>query len=372
MQTSCVASHSKFEDAPATARSTVERRGGTHRAAGGKGRWSTLAAALGLLATYAILSAPGLGLAATGSSPAATPTASSSPSSEVAPPPRDAVDVAYGPLPEQVFDVHLPSGVTGPFPVVVFAHAGGWFAGTRSAIPDVIRTLVADDGVAVVSIDYRLVASAPDGRYLNTFPTASYDMDRAVRFVRANAARWDLDPDRIIAAGASAGGQLAAMAGVAPGTYADPSLPRELARVSPVVEGVIDYVGPSDFSTFTQAGGWAPALTAGLLDCEPDHPETCDPARVAEASIATHLSAAAPPAYLAYGEQDSLVVPATQGAPLAQAWASQRGDFARPDPQRRGVWYEQQANADHNFDLLNSDYMAMERWVRSVVAGTLK
>jgi len=162
------------------------------------------------------------------------------------------------------------------------------------------------------------------------------------------------------------------MAGAAPGTYTDPALPHDLARVSPVVQGVIDYVGPSDFGTFAQAGGWAPALTTALLDCEPEHPETCDPLRVAAASVITHLGSAAPPAYLAYGEQDSLVLPATQGAPLAEAWASQRGDLAQPDPSLRGVWYEQQANADHTFDRGNSDYLTMERWVRSVVAGRLK
>jgi acetyl esterase/lipase len=358
MQTTRVASHCKVEQGPVGARSR------------GKGWRATVAAALGVVATYVVLVAPGLGLASTGSSPNTTPATSSRPP-EALPKPRDVLNVSYGPLPEHVLDVHLPSGVEGPFPVVVFAHAGGWIGGTRSDIPDVIRTLVADVRVALVSIDYRLVATAPDGGYLNTFPSASYDMDRAIRFVRANAQQWDLDPDRIIAAGASAGGQLAALAGVAPGTYSDPALPRDLARVSPVVQGVIDYVGPSDFRTFPQAGGWAPALTAGLLQCEPMHPETCDPTRVAAASVATHLTAGAPPAYLAYGEQDSLVLPTTQGAPLADAWAAQRGDFTQPDPQLRGVWYEQQVNADHNFDLLNSDYVAMERWLRSVIAGKL-
>jgi acetyl esterase/lipase len=335
-------------------------------------RRSTFAAAFGLLAVFGVLLAPGLGLPATGSSPSTSTTTSTTTTRPApAPQPRDALNISYGPLPEHVLDVHLPSGAAGPFPVVVFAHAGGWIAGSRSAIPDVIRTLVADVGVAVVSIDYRLVARAPDGSYLNTFPTASYDLDRAIRFVRANAQRWNLDPDHIIVAGASAGGQLAALAGAAPGAYSDPTLPPELARVSPVVQGVIDYVGPSDLLTFTDAGGWAPALTSALLNCEPAHPETCDPARMGAASVATHLTAAAPPAYLAYGEQDSLVVPATQGAPLAAAWASQRGDLSRPDPQLRGVWYEQQANAGHDFDLHNSDYLAMERWVTTVASGAL-
>jgi acetyl esterase/lipase len=325
---------------------------------------------LGILATSALMTVPSFGVGA--ADPSTTTTTTTTTTLPANPQhAHDATNVPYGPRPEHRLDVHLPAAGEGPYPVVVFAHAGGWIAGTRSAVPDVIHTLVDDVGVAVVSIDYRLVAVGPDGRYVNTFPAASHDMDRAIRFVRSNAQRWDLDPNRIVAAGASAGGQLAALAGVAPGVYTDPTLPDDLVRVSPVVQGVIDYVGPSDLRSFPLAGGWASGLTASLLGCEPGHPETCDAARVADASVATHLSAAAPPAYLAYGEQDALVVPATQGAPLADAWASQRSDLAQSDPARRGVWYEQQANADHNFDLRNSDYLTMERWLALVVAGTL-
>jgi acetyl esterase/lipase len=287
-------------------------------------------------------------------------------------PERIDVNVSYGPLPEQVLDVHVPSSGARPFPVVLYVHGGGWTAGSRADLPDLIRTLRPDVGVAVVSIDYRLVASAPDGAYTNTFPAASYDVDRAIRFVRANAGRWDLDPDHIIVAGISAGGQLAALAGVAPGAFTDPRLSPELARVSARVQGVIDYVGPSDFRTFSEASGWAALMTAELLGCEPLRPDTCDPARVAAASIATHLRASAPPAYLAYGEQDPLVSPATQGTPLATAWARQRGDLNQRDVSRRGVWYEQQANAGHNFDLSNSNYKRMERWLRRVITGSLK
>lgn len=347
------------------AHSTGQRRRSATRRTGVR---STVATAVGILAACGLMSVPALVMVAASASPS-IPTSSTLPQDMQHP--HDTTDVAYGPLPEHRLDVHLPTGVAGPLPVVVFAHAGGWIGGTRSAVPDVIGALVDDVGVAVVSIDYRLVVSGPDGTSVNTFPAASYDMDRAIRFVRANARRWDLDPDRIVVAGASAGGQLAALAGVAPGVFSDPSLPDDLVRVSPVVQGVIDYVGPSDFRTFGQAGGWAPGMTTTLLGCEPAQPDTCDPVRVTAASVAPHLSAAAPPAYLAYGEQDPLVVPATQGAPLADAWASRRGDLARSDPTRRGVWYEQQAKADHNFDLRNSDHLAMERWLRSVVAGTL-
>ncbi len=222
-----------------------------------------------------------------------------------------------------------------------------------------------------MSVDYRLVTTNPDGSFSNTSPTASYDTDRAIRFVRANAARWNLNPDMIIVAGASAGGQLAAMAGAAPGVYHDPTLSSDELAVSPTVQGVIDYAGFSDLTTFYQAGGWAPGLTTALLGCVAGQVRTCDPVKMRDASIAPHLTASAPPAYLAYGQQDTLVLPSTQGTPLALQWAHVRGDLAMPVWPTRGFWYEDEANADHNFYLWNSNYKTMELWVKFVVAGAL-
>ena len=275
--------------------------------------------------------------------------------------------VPYGPRPEQVLDVLRPADASGPVPVVVFAHAGGWIAGTRLAVPDVVADLRDDLGVAIVSIDYRLVGTAPDGTYTNTFPTAMWDFDRAIRFVRAHAVEWGFDPDRIAVAGASAGGHLAALAGAAPGRFVDPELPAELARVSPEVLGVVDYVGPSDFHTFWRAGGEAQAMTAALLGCAPEQPETCDPARVDDATVVTHLAVRPPPAFFAYGERDQLVVAATQGAPLAHAWARHRGEADVGG----GVWYDQRADADHNFTReLDGGLLAL--WLYQVLDGTLR
>jgi acetyl esterase/lipase len=285
--------------------------------------------------------------------------------------PRELTGVRYGPQPEQLLDVHVPLGVPGPLPVVVFAHPGGWIGGDRTGIPDVIRTLIDDLNVAVVSIDYRLAREDGHGGTVNPFPTASYDMDRAIRFVRSRAEQWGLDPGLIIAAGASAGGQLASLAGVAPGTFSDPELSSDLIGVSPVVQGVINYVGPSDFHTFPDAGSWAPGLTAAFLNCGPAGLSGCDPRQVEAASVATHLRAGVPPAYLAYGEQDPLVSAATQGAPLALTWATVRGDVERP-VHEQGVRYESQPRAGHNFDLTNSEYLAMEQWLTSVLTGRLR
>jgi acetyl esterase/lipase len=274
-------------------------------------------------------------------------------------------------LPSQVLDVHRPATGAGPFPVVLFLHGGGWSQGDRTGIPSVIWSLVPDTGVALVSAEYRLVAQNPDGSFVNTFPTASYDVDRALRFVRANAARWNLDPDMIVVAGSSAGGQLAALAGTAPGVFRDPTLPTDLLAVSPVVQGVLDLVGPSDFATFPQAGAYPAAITAAYLGCPGGVVATCDPERVRQASIAPHLDAQVPPAYLAYGAQDPISNASTQGARLALQWAAVRGDLAKQPLFVRGVWYEEEANSGHEFTPANSNLRTMQTWLKFVIAGIL-
>ena len=166
--------------------------------------------------------------------------------------------------------MHLPPTGTGPFPVMIYLHSGGWIAGYRSVIPDFLLAQV-DRGITLVSIDYRLVTTAPDGSFVNSFPVPDTDVDRAVRFVKAHASTWNLDPRHVMLAGASAGGHLAALAAAAPGVFVDPTLPPDLAAMSPRVQGVLDFVGVSDFSTFGAAGGWAPG-THDRVPRLPRHP----------------------------------------------------------------------------------------------------
>ena len=97
---------------------------------------------------------------------------------------------------------------------------------------------------------------------------------------------------------------------------------------------------------------------------------TVDPARVDDATVVTHLAGRLPPAFFAYGERDQLVVPATQGAPLAQAWARHRGEPG-VTPQQGGVWYDQRAEADHNFTReIDGGLLAL--WLYQVLDGTLR
>lgn len=93
-----------------------------------------------------------------------------------------------------------------PVPVVVWIHGGGWFNGSRLPIPPGVSALCSK-GYAVASVDYRLTGTA-------IWPAQIQDCKGAVRWLRANAATYNLDPDRVAAWGASAGAHLASMLGV--------------------------------------------------------------------------------------------------------------------------------------------------------------
>ena len=118
-----------------------------------------------------------------------------------APPPVPThADIPYGKHPHQILDIHLPTNGDGPFPALI------WFGGIWKAakhVPDVNRFL--PQGIALVGVEVRTMEDATTDKV--TVPVA-YVMDdacRAVQFVRLNAAKWHLDPDRIGVAGGSQG-----------------------------------------------------------------------------------------------------------------------------------------------------------------------
>ena len=146
----------------------------------------------------------------------------------------------------QVLDLYLPEG-NGPFPVVVNIHPGGFFTGDKDMVPGTPGKAMLKAGYAIASINYRLSGEA-------TFPAAVQDAKAAVRFLRANAAKYKLNPDKIAAFGQSAGGNLASMLGTAGDVaeFDDPSLGN--AGVSSRVQAVINWFGPNDFSRDGRAG----------------------------------------------------------------------------------------------------------------------
>jgi acetyl esterase/lipase len=138
-------------------------------------------------------------------------------------------------------DMFLPAAARAgqDAPVVVFVHGGGWRSGFRSEFaPMAVR--LAQQGYAAVTISYRLSAEA-------LYPAAIHDARAAVRWVRAHAGQYHLDPQRIALAGGSAGGQIASLAGVTghldrfdPGAATSP--------VSSGVQAIVNIDGASDFT----------------------------------------------------------------------------------------------------------------------------
>ena len=102
-------------------------------------------------------------------------------------------------------DAHVPDG-TGPFPAAILVHGGGWVAGDKQQYITYIFQPLSDAGFAWFSINYRL---APQFR----FPADADDVESAIRFVRANARKYKVDPKRIALIGESAGGHLVSYVG---------------------------------------------------------------------------------------------------------------------------------------------------------------
>lgn len=138
---------------------------------------------------------------------------------------RKAPDVAnehYGAHQAQVFDLWLAKSDK-PTPLVVFIHGGGFRAGSKNAVPNLIVPCL-DAGISFASIEYRLTGIGP-------YPMQHHDVARAIQHLRANAAKWNLDKTRIAATGGSAGAGLSLWLGFHD-DLADPKAEDPVARES--------------------------------------------------------------------------------------------------------------------------------------------
>ena len=132
-----------------------------------------------------------------------------------------------------------PKEGAGPFPAVICIHGGGFRAGTREGFNGLCLQL-AEKGYVAVTVSYRL---APKYQ----FPSAVYDVKAAVRWMRANAEKYQIDPDRIGTTGGSAGGHLAQFLGVTSGVKKFEGDGGN-AEYSSSVKCVVNFYGPSDFT----------------------------------------------------------------------------------------------------------------------------
>lgn len=209
-------------------------------------------------------------------------------------------NVVYGQVgrKELVMDMVFPPSGVGPRPVVVNLHGGAWSSGVKSlgngwdAAPELIRR-----GYVFVSIAYRL---APRHK----FPAQIEDAKCAIRFLRAHAAQYNLDPNRIVAMGSSAGGHLSALLGTTDaGAGFDNS--GGWTNESSRVQAVVDMFGPADLVYAVQHRERVRLVVRSVFGTKSSEEilRRCSPVH--------YVTADDPPFLLVHGEHDG-VVPLSQ------------------------------------------------------------
>jgi acetyl esterase/lipase len=228
-------------------------------------------------------------------------------------PPPDFAELRYGSASQaQALDVYLPEG-KGPFPVVVYLHGGAFmFGDKRDQFGDFKGNILAMKaaGIALASVNYRMSGEAK-------FPAAVQDVKSAVRFLRANAVRFKIDPVRIAVWGKSAGGHLALMASVAQGEPEFDDRDALIKNVDDRVSGVISMYGPTDFMQMDLQLAANGCPQGDLTHNNDDSPEslylgqtiTQIPAVAARSNPITYLTSASPPMLLMHGSKDCTVPP---------------------------------------------------------------
>lgn len=215
-------------------------------------------------------------------------------------------------------DLYLPDG-PGPFPLIIWIHGGGWISGDNDLSPNGPQVRQTTRGYAVASINYRLSDQAK-------FPAQIEDCKAAVRWLRAHAGEYNLDPSRIAVWGASAGGHLAALLGTSGDISALEGSGGNLS-FSSRVNAVIDWFGPTDLLKLSVDSLPFPC---NLIDHDsPFSPEslligcaiqTC-PNKTELANPIRYASADDPPFLIMHGERDCLVGP-SQSRRLRDALAA--------------------------------------------------
>jgi len=194
-------------------------------------------------------------------------------------------------------DLHVPAG-DGPFPVVLWIHGGGWMSGSRVwTVDDRFHERLVARGYAVADVDYRLALEA-------TYPAQQADIDAAIRWLRHHAAALRIDPGRFAALGESAGGQLAAIAGLA-------------GAGDTAIQAVILWYGPADLANRPNPDD--PFTNLALLLGGPLSERT-GLARLA--SPTHHIHPDGPPFQLVHGTADE-IVPFAEAVGFAEALRAQ-------------------------------------------------
>ncbi len=190
-----------------------------------------------------------------------------------------------------------------PRPLLIWVCGGAWVTMDRSAhIPWLFH--IAHRGFTVASVEYRLSNSAH-------FPAQLEDIKKAIRYLRAHAAAYGIDPHRIAIGGESAGAYIAAMAGTANGKKEYDK--GDYLEQSSDVLAVIDYYGPSCFTLESPCSAAENKEAASVPECpSPAHmllgyEPTKHPDLAALSAPLSLITSSTPPFFIAHGTEDHIV-----------------------------------------------------------------
>jgi acetyl esterase/lipase len=213
-------------------------------------------------------------------------------------------DVPYSTVGGQalMLDIYEPNEQSSALrPAVVLIHGGGWIGFDKSTM-HTMGMFLARCGFVAFAVDYRLMHGNE-----NIWPAQLDDVQRAVRWVRANAAKYRIDPDHVGAFGHSAGAQLASLLGM---EDTRDNSDAALAKYSSKVQAVVEVSGPSDFTTHRDADD--DAFLATFFGGDYAHHSKI----WQDASPVFHVSKTASPFLIMHGTQDANV-PIAQSQELA-------------------------------------------------------
>jgi acetyl esterase/lipase len=211
-------------------------------------------------------------------------------------------------------DLYIPEKSKQALPLVIWIHGGGWRSGSKANPRKALSLL--KHGYAVASVEYRLSGEA-------IFPAAIEDCKAAVSFLRLNAAKYNLDPNRFGAWGSSAGGHLVALLGTT-NDVSDFNTHDVCKQASPAVQAVCNWFGPTDFLRMND-------FKSRIDHDSPSSPESKfiggsiqkNKQQVARANPITYVSKSDPPMLIMHGDVDQLV-PFNQSELLIAALRKQK------------------------------------------------
>ena len=220
-----------------------------------------------------------------------------------------------------LLDLYLPEiKASQPLPLLIYIHGGGWLQGKKEACPGKI---VAQRRYIMACVSYRLSNQA-------IFPAQIHDIKKAVRWLRLNAEKYNIDPNKFGAWGESAGGHLSALLGTSAGVKSLEGEPK-YPQISSNIQAVCDWYGPTDFTQVPAAfeepftdevsekyknQPWLTYTIATHLLLGDSVSKKTELAALA--NPITHVDANDPPFLIVHGKLDK-VVPLSQSELLAKA-----------------------------------------------------